>query len=161
MTGIAQIWTRTRMLVLRRGVPRDEADDLVQEAFLRLERYERDHEVRSREAFVRQAAINLTVDRARRGARSPYQDCSGVIDLAEVRDDIAAPDEELEGRAKLAHLERGLAQLPDKVRRALLMRRLDGMTFKEIARIEGQSVSAIEKQVARATLMLMKWMAGW
>jgi RNA polymerase sigma-70 factor (ECF subfamily) len=64
-------------------VPIDEADDLVQEAFLRLERYEREHEVQSREAFVMRAATNLGVDRARRVAANTVGPL-GELNLAEI-----------------------------------------------------------------------------
>jgi RNA polymerase sigma-70 factor (ECF subfamily) len=41
------------------------------------------------------------------------------------------------------------------------MRRLDDLSYAEIARRERMSVAAVEKQVARATLQLMRWMNGW
>lgn len=158
--GLEMMWRKARLAVLRRGVPSDEADDLVQEAFLRLERYERDHEVKSREAFVMRTAVNLTVDRARRAAANPVGPI-GQLDIAEIAASEALPDEQAESRARLEHLQRGLSALPEDVRRVLLLRRIDGMSFKEIALAEAMSLSAVEKKVARATLVLMKWMDGW
>lgn len=158
--GLEAVWWKARLAVVRRGVPNDEADDLVQEAFLRLQGYERDHEVQSKEAFVMRAAVNLTVDRARRVAASPVA-LIGELSLTEIEAPEALPDEQAESRAKLRHLEKGLAALPEHVRRILLLRRIDNLSFKEIAMAEGLSVSAVEKKVARATLTLMKWMDGW
>ena len=60
-----EIWRKAHGIVVRKGVPVDEADELVQEAFLKLERYERENEVRSREAFVVTAAVNMAIDRSR------------------------------------------------------------------------------------------------
>jgi len=154
------MWQKVRLAVIRRGVPIDEADDLVQEAFLRLERYEREHGVLSREAFVMRTAANLTIDRARRAAANPVASIAG-LNLAEIAAVESLPDELVESRAKLAHLQLGLAALPQDARRILLMRRIDGLSFKEIAVAEGLSVGAVEKKVARATLVLMKWMDGW
>lgn len=158
--GLESVWRKARLTVVRRGVPIDEADDLVQEAFLRLERYERDHAVRSREAFVMRAAANLTVDRARRAAANPVGPL-GVLNLSEIASAEALPDEQVESRTRLEHLQRGMATLSEDARRILLMRRIDGLSFKEIALAEGLSVAAVEKKVARATLVLMKWMDGW
>lgn len=155
-----QIWRKAHGVVVRRGVPVDEADELVQEAFLRLERYELEHEIRSKEAFVVTTAINMSIDRARGLARRGTNSLPvAELDLL-AADDVAA-DEVFESKTRLEHLEAGLATLSDKTRRILLARRLDGLSFKEIARSEGLSVSAVEKQVARATLTLMKWMDGW
>ena len=155
-----EIWRKAHGIVVRKGVPVDEADELVQEAFLKLERYERENEVRSREAFVVTAAVNMAIDRSRREAfrRTEATDVASLDMLA--ADDPGAP-EVLESRARLVHLEAGLARLSPKTRRMLLARRLDGLGFKEIAAQEGLSVSGVEKQVARATLTLMKWMDGW
>jgi RNA polymerase sigma-70 factor (ECF subfamily) len=133
---------------------------LVQEAFLRLERYEQDHQVHSREAFVMRAAANLIVDRSRRMAADPIGSVSG-LNFAEIAGSDPLPDEQAQSHARLEHLKEGLAALPEQVRRVLLMRRIDGMSFKEIAMVEGMSVSAVEKRVARATLSLMTWMDEW
>jgi RNA polymerase sigma-70 factor (ECF subfamily) len=116
--------------------------------------------VQSKEAFIMRAAANLTIDRARRAAANPVGPL-GELNVAEFAAPEALPDEQAESRARLDHLQRGLAELPDQVRRILLLRRLDELSFKEIAALEGLSVSAVEKKVARATLTLMNWMDGW
>ncbi|MFN3817234.1 sigma factor-like helix-turn-helix DNA-binding protein, partial [Brevundimonas sp.] len=46
--------------------------------------------------------------------------------------------------------------LPERTRRILLKRRLDNMSYAEIAMSEDMTVAAVEKTVARATLQLMK-----
>jgi len=159
MTTLSDMLRKARTAVLRRGVPYDEADDLVQEAFLRLEGYERAHAVRSQEAFLVSTAVNLTIDRARRQKRSPFDNVAR--NLESVPEDRAGPDEILSARARLSRLEDGMALLPERTRRILLSRRIDGTGYREIADAEGMSVSAVEKQVARATLTLMKWMHEW
>jgi RNA polymerase sigma-70 factor (ECF subfamily) len=159
MSTLSDMLRKARAAVLRRGVPHDEADDLVQEAFLRLEGYERAHAVQSKEAFLVSTAVNLTIDRARRQQRSPFD--PAARDFETVAEDRAGPDEILAARTRLRRLEEGMAQLPERTRRILLSRRLDGTGYREIAAAEGMSVSAVEKQVARATLSLMKWMQEW
>jgi RNA polymerase sigma factor (sigma-70 family) len=159
MNALSEMLRKARTAVLRRGVPSDEADDLVQEAFLRLEGYERANAVRSKEAFLVSAAVNLTIDRARRQKRSPFD--QHAVNLDSVAEDAAGPDEIVVARARLRRLEDGMAKLPERTRRILLSRRIDGVGYREIADVEGMSISAVEKQVARATLTLMKWMHEW
>jgi RNA polymerase sigma-70 factor (ECF subfamily) len=149
---------KARAAVLRRGADWDEAEDLVQEAFLRLEGYERDHVVRSREAFLVSAAVNLSIDQARRAARAPFEVADNLEALASAQ---PPPDEIVAARARLDHLRAGIERLPERTRRILLARRIDGLSFRDIAEREGASISAVEKQVARATLALMEWMDGW
>ena len=159
MSALTEMLRKARAAVLRRGVARDDADDLVQEAFLRLEGYEREHEVRSREAFLVSTAVNLSIDQGRRAARVPATIFADA--LAALPSPDATPDVVLAGRQRLAHLREGIEQLPEGTRRILLARRIDNLSFKAIAEREGLTVSAVEKRVARATLMLMQWMDGW
>lgn len=159
MTTLSDMLRKARAAVLRRGVPYDEADDLVQEAFLRLEGYERANAVRSREALLVSTAVNLTIDRVRRRERSPFDEVTR--DLEAVPAATAGPDEILSARVRLKRLEEGIAQLPERTRRILLSRRIDGTDYRRIAEAENMTVAAVEKQVARATLSLMKWMQEW
>ena len=159
MSTLSDMLRKARTAVLRRGVPADDADDLVQEAFLRLEGYERAHKVRSQEAFLVSAAVNLSIDRARRELRSPFELSPG--DLEMVAAETPGPDEILSARSRLRRLEEGIAAMPERTRLILLRRRIDGIGYREIAEEEGMSVSAVEKQVARATLALMRWMQEW
>lgn len=156
MTAIADMLRKARAVVMRRGVPAEEVDDLVQEAFVRVEQYERDHAVQSKEALLVRSAINLTIDRARQLKSAPV--AGGDELLERLVADAPGQDQVVEARARLAHLARGIDALPEQTRRILLARRIDGTPYAEIARAEGLKVRAVEQRVARATLLLTKWM---
>jgi RNA polymerase sigma factor (sigma-70 family) len=158
MPSLAEMLSKARRTVLRHGVPEEDADELVHEAFLKVERYERAHTARSKEALLVKAAVNLSIDRARRHARAPFVD---MEDLRAIADHMPDPAQIVEEQARLGHAAEGLARLPERTRRILLARRLDNLSYAEIAAAEGMSVAAVEKQVARATLQLMNWMAEW
>lgn len=159
MNRLAEMLKKARWTVLRRGAPADEADDIVQEAFARLEAYTRAHEVRSEEAFLITAATNIVRDRRRRRARSPF--VTGDVDCSMVADQQPMPDEMLRARERLRRAAAGLDQLAPDARRMLLAHRLDGLTFPAIADQEGLTVAAVEKRVARAMHFLTRWMDGW
>lgn len=158
MPGLAEMLAKAKRAVMRRGVAEQDADELVQEAFLKIERYERDGNARSREALLVTTAVNLSIDQRRRASRAPF---SEVEDIHRIADATPDPAEIVEQQERLRHAAAGLDQLPERTRRILLKRRLDGASYAEIARSEGMSVAAVEKQVARATLQLMQWMAEW
>lgn len=159
MPSLSEMLSKARRAVLRRGVSEADADELVQEAFLKVEQYERVHEARSREAVLVRTAVNLSIDQIRRRARAPFV----VHDNVHLIADQTQPDpaQIVEEQARLRHASQGLKALPERTRRILLMRRLDELSYAEIARREQMSVAAVEKQVARATLQLMQWMDGW
>ena len=158
MSTLAEMLAKARRAVLRQGIPDQDADELVQDAFLKVEQYQRTQPARSQEALLITAAVNLSIDRQRRSARAPFAE---VDDLHRIADATPGPAQIVEEQARLRHAADGLARLSERTRRILLKRRLDGMSYAEIADTEGMTVAAVEKQVARATLQLMTWMAQW
>ena len=158
MSSLAEMLAKARRAVMRRGVPAEDADELVHNAFVKVEQYERAHGAESKEALLVTAAVNLSIDRARKKRRAPFAEHDDVEAIADRAPD---PGQVVEERARLAHAARGIDQLPERTRRILLQRRLENLPFAEIARSENMSVAAVEKQVARATLQLVKWMEQW
>ena len=158
MSSLAEMMAKARRAVMRRGVSAADADEFVHDAFIKVEQYERAHAAESKEALLVTAAVNLSIDRARKKRRAPFAEHDDVEAIADGAPD---PEQVVEERARLAHAARGLDQLPERTRRILLKRRLEDLPFAEIARSENMSVAAVEKQVARATLQLMKWMEQW
>ena len=147
---------KVRSVVLRSGVAPQDADDLVQEAFVRLESYARKQEIRSQEAFLITAAVNLGRDRARHRARV-LVDNEG-FDILSLADATPLPEEQLLSQERLRRAGSGLERLDPQTRRCLLAKRLEGLTAAQIAEREKLSVAAVEKRVARALLFLTQWM---
>src|SRR5580692_3983600 len=125
-----------RSFIVRRGIGPDEADDIIQEAFARLEAYTQAKEVCSREAFLMRTAQNLVRDRARRARAAPFEN-NVALDLELVADASPQPDEIVQGRERLRRAQTGLDRLDELSRRCLLARRIDELPFGEIAAREG------------------------
>lgn len=64
------------------------------------------------------------------------------------------PQTILEGKETLTKVQQAIQALPVKQRTVLLMNRMDGLTYKEIAAVEGVSVKAIEKRMHKALVAL-------
>lgn len=142
-----------RRFLNRRRVNAAAADDLLQETFLRGFAAELKNEIREPKAYLFQIANSLVLENVRRNSRSPTQaleDCGGTDVLPD--EDQAAAEEWLEGRRKLALFVRAVAELPPQCRKAFLMRRIDGLQYKQIANRMNISVSAVEKHVTTALL---------
>ncbi|MGE5501699.1 MAG: RNA polymerase sigma factor [Ignavibacteriales bacterium] len=159
MRPVRQLISGLRLTLQKRGASADEAEDLVQEAFLKFEAYRQVGEVREPEGFVVRTALNLAVDAGRRKKRSPFS--SRALEEFAFADSAPGPDEVLQGRDRLRRLREGLEALKPRTRDMLLAQRLEGLSYAQIAAREGISVSAVEKQIARAVLFLMDWMEGW
>jgi len=159
MSGIGRLLTKLRAVVLSRGVAVDDADDIVQEAFLRLAAYTRAQEVRSEEAFLTTTAVNIANDQARRRRVAPF--LSVATDADAYADDRPQPEQWMRAKERLRRVNAGLSRLDPDVRRLVLAHRLEGLTYAEIAAREGVPVARVEKQVARAVMFLIKWSDGW
>ncbi len=150
--------SRVKTALRRRGRSEQEADDLVHEAFLRLELYQRERPVEKPEAFLMRTALNLSVDahrsRATRGEEV-------LLDDVDIIDTAPGIEEVLLSRERLRRLSECLARLNHKTRAILLAHRVDGLSYQEIGRLHGLSISSVEKQVAKATLLITAGMEGW
>lgn len=138
-----------RFLARQNRVSGPELDDQVQETFLRSFAAERKSAIDEPRAYLFQVARNIVLERRRKKQRRPelwLEDSVGADLIVDERH-IGAEDE-LDGRRKLAALTRAVAALPPQCRRAFLMRRIDGLSYKEIAARMNITVSAVEKHVA-------------
>lgn len=151
-------FARVRAALMRRGRTSDEADDLVQEAWVRLACYEKEQAVVQPEAFLMRAALNLSID-AHRARASRGEEV--VIDEVELVDAAPTAEAIMLGRERLARLSVGLGRLSEKTRDIFLAHRIDGLSYQEIARQHRLSISSVEKHIAKATLVMTSWMEGW
>jgi RNA polymerase sigma-70 factor (ECF subfamily) len=159
MTAIVDMIRKARLLLIRRGASADDAEDLVQEAFARVQAYVQTQAVEVQEALLMRTAVNVSIDHARRKRRSPFD--PREIDFAAVADAAPRQDEALRARQRLERTRAGLAQLSARARRILLAQRIEGLSYAEIAAREGMNRRAVEKQVARAVDFLTDWTDGW
>jgi RNA polymerase sigma factor (sigma-70 family) len=137
----------------RRGSSPQDAEDLVQEAVVRLFAYTRKvGEVRNTEAFLTRTAMNLAVDLHRSSRRDRFEPESvEVLDLLHLG---PAPDEVFEAEQRLQRMKEALDQVSRRTREVFFMHRLQGLSHAEIARHLGVSTSAVEKHIASALTTL-------
>jgi RNA polymerase sigma factor (sigma-70 family) len=152
------VFARVKSALMRRGRSEHDADDLVQEAWVRLACYEQEHEVLCADAFLMRTALNLSIDVGRKQARHGDE----VLDEDTVVLDMRPGAEEtLLAKERLTRLSAGLRRLNPKTRDIFLAHRIEGLSYAEIARRQNLTVSSIEKHIAKATLLTTAWMEGW
>lgn len=124
---------------------RTEAEDVTQEAMLRLWRMAPDW--RQGEAKVAtwlyRVASNLCLDRLRKSRPR------GLEEVAEPEDAAPGAVARLIEADRMQALDRALAALPDRQRQAVVLRHIEGLTNPEIAAVMDIGVEAVESLVAR------------
>ena len=137
---------------------RAEAEDVAQEAMLRLWRVAPDW--RQGEAQVStwlyRVTANLCTDRLRRRKRGGV----GLDQIAEPADPTPGAAATLQTRARLRALSDALADLPDRQAQAVSLRHLEGLSNPEIAAIMDISPRAVESLTARGKRALTALLAG-
>lgn len=154
MRRFASPFRRVKRLLLRKGTSWEDAEDLVQEAVLRLHAYTHaGNTVLDEESFVQRTALNLAID-AHRHAHTALWHPSPVEKL-DLTDFAPTPDEVLQAEQRLLRISKVLDRVGGKTREIFLMHRLQGFSHAEIAERFGVSKSAIEKHIASAFAVLM------
>jgi RNA polymerase sigma factor (sigma-70 family) len=156
MDEIRPLFQKLRRLLRSRGRDVEDADDIIQEAFLRLQVYCREHTVEKPEAFLVRTALNLSIDRARHDRTQPVD--YGVLEHLALVDPTPGPDAVYAGQKRLLHWKRGLEALSPRRREVFLLNRLEGYSFVQISEQLNISLSMVEKHAARAVLFLTEWM---
>ncbi|KQV46956.1 RNA polymerase subunit sigma-24 [Pelomonas sp. Root1217] len=153
-----RVFSKVKSALMRRGRSEHDADDLVQEAWIRLACYERDNTVEQPEAFLMRAAINLSIDAHRLSATRGEQVTLEDLVLIDGRPGV---EDELLGRERLARLSECISLLSGQTRQILLAHRIDGLSYQEIARRHGISITTVHKHIAKAVLLIAGRMEGW
>lgn len=132
---------------------RDDAHDVLQEAFQKLMNKESIREMENPRAYLYRTATNIIIDRQRRNQhhvkyiREVTSDAENV-GMAEFGN--VPPDRQIAARQELEVIYKALDELPEKCRRAFLMHREQNLKYGEIAEIMNVSVSMVEKYMIQA-----------
>jgi len=142
-----------RRFLLARRVGEADADDLLQDLFLRVETSVTGP-VRFPRAYLYQMLNNMAHTRRRTEARQQARDADWLDAPAGAETELAdlAPDPEtaLLARDHLSRVEARLDRLPERTAHVFRQYRIEGVSQKEIARDLAISLSAVEKHLQRA-----------
>ena len=136
---------------------RSEAEDVAQEAMLRLWRAAADWRADGAaqpSTWLYRVTANLCTDRLRRSARSVEL---GDEDYADAQPGAEA---RLQDAGRMAALDQALATLPDRQRQAVVLRHIEGLSNPEIAEILDVGVEAVESLTARGKRALKAALSG-
>ena len=132
-----------------------DAAEVAQEAYLRLYRLDHPEQLDNARAFLFQVASNLAVDQLRRRSLhyrflKTEQAQQGDGEPADLNANGASPEDILDAREKLQRIYRAMEKLPQRTRQAFLLHRNAGLSYTDIARELGVSVSSVEKYILQA-----------
>jgi len=141
-------------MLRRRGRRPEEAEDLVQEAFVRLLTYiDRGEKVLEPEAFLARTVFNLSVDHSRRD-RAHLRESRAIEELR-IADLSPGPEDEIANEQYVHQIRATLdSRVGRKTRDAFFLHCLEGMTYAEIGAQLNLSGRSVERHIAKAVAIL-------
>lgn len=134
---------------------RDEADDLVQEAYARVLDTKDFRAIQSPRGFVLTVVRNLAFERLRRAnvVRIDYLASLEVLDVVDPAPDSFTVSSD---RSELRQLLQLIEELPPQCGRVLRMRKIEGMAPAQIAEALSISISTVEKHIAKGLALVTR-----
>lgn len=134
-------------------------------ADLRQEAYARVFDAAGRERpvlvkpFLFQVARNLMIDRLRKQSVVSLETMAD-FDWLNVSDDKPSAENYVTARQELRLLQTALDGLPPRCRQVVVMRKVEGLSQKEVAKRMGITIETVENQVAKGMRLLAQALAG-
>ena len=131
-------------------------EDVIQEAYTILAELETVETIRYPRAYLFQVARSVIMRQVRR-ARIVSIHAVGDLERLEHPDDAASPEQHALDRDELRQLSRAIAAMPAKVREAFVLRRVDGLSQRQIAERMRISENTVETHISRGVSFLIDW----
>ena len=132
-------WLRSRFPVIR------DTDDLVQEVYARILKAHASGPIVNPRAYLFVSARNLALNQIRHMRYERPTDAA-EIDPLSIVDEICSPPEALSLNEQSEHLIAAIQSLPRRCRQVMTLRKIYGLSQKEVARRLDISVNTVEVQ---------------
>ncbi len=140
MPGEAEI----RRWLARGKVTRDDADEVIQEAYCRLSMLESVDHIKMPSAYFFSVVRNLLLRRLKRQKVVPFDT---VAEIETFEDDRPSPEQVVAGKIAYERVLQLIAALPERCQRIVRLRKIEGWSQQRIAAHLGTTEKAVEKQV--------------
>ena len=128
---------------------KDAAEDVAQEAYLKLYRLSRPNEVNCPRALLFDVATKLAIDRLRK-TRAEARSKDAEAEMNDVPDEAPRPDRRALLDEAMQHLTHVIEELQPSLRQVFVMRYVTQMPRQEIADKLHITVGAVEQRLTRA-----------
>jgi len=133
---------------------RHEAEEAVQEAFLRAIRHFDSFRGADGRAWLLRIVRNTCFTQLRR-RRSGGDGVEFDEEIHSPEEGASGPEVDLAGTIAVESVRKGLSQLAVEFREALVLRELEGLSYKEIAQVAGVPIGTVMSRLARGRKQLL------
>lgn len=160
--GLLMVFLECRSALMRlvgRIVNRHDVDDILQEAFVRSYEAAGKMTIRNPRAFLLRTAANLALNHASR-AGTRLTDSMEDLPFSSVNElwVTESPEARFEADQRFVVFCRAVGSLPPQCRQVFVLKKVYGMSQKEIADQLGIAQSTVEKHIAKGLAACRKYM---
>ncbi len=148
---------RLRARLARDRVAAQDVDELIQEAYCRLALLDGFDHIDCPYAYFFSIVRNLLIRRLRRQQVVPLE---ALAEIEAIRDEGPSPEREAAGRIEYGRVLALIARLPERCRRVVELRKIEGWSQRRIAEHLGMTEKAVEKQVWLGVKSIREALAG-
>lgn len=164
ITKIFGQYKRKLLSFIKERMPKEDAEDILQDVFLHLIQAEERDEITQVSGWLYQAARNRIIDyyRKQREEELPYSDMEQknemfIREVSEVlNDEEQSPEKDYIRAVVWEELEKALKELPAEQREVFEQTELNGISFKELAERKGIAVKTLLSRKHYAVIFLRK-----
>jgi RNA polymerase sigma-70 factor (ECF subfamily) len=144
---------------LRAAFASIDVDDVVQESYCRIAALSRVDHIDDPRQYLFRTARNVVLEQIRRSKVVSIETVSGFAELGEaMTEDAISPERVLAGRRSLERVEALISALPERARRVFRLRKIEGLSQREIATQMGISETIVENELTRGLRRILQSM---
>jgi RNA polymerase sigma factor (sigma-70 family) len=143
-----------RAWLSQRRLPRLEVDDVIQETYAVLAELEDVQHIQNSRTYMFSVAHSIVLQHVRR-LRVVSIETMAEVDRLGIYMDEVSPERRVADTQELSRIAQLIAALPDKCREAFTLRKVEGLSQREIAYRMGISENTVEKHIGKALRILM------
>ena len=131
--------------IMKMNVEQQDVDEILQESFIRVLDSDAKQHIKSPKGYLFVVSRNLVLKKLTEQSKVIHIELADAL----IEDDIDnSIERELYQKIKFERFSKVLSSLPEKYRRAILLRKLYCLSHREIAKKMDVSVSSVEKYIA-------------
>lgn len=147
-----------RARLRRLAIAEDEIDDIIQDAYFSIAKMDSISHIKSGRAYFFTAARNAFRQRIRRNNVIRI-DSMTELEALSIADDDPGPERRVTATQELARVRSLIEALPDRCRRIFELRRIEGVSQREIAMLLGVTENVVEAQATRGLKLILRALA--
>lgn len=148
-----------RTWLQRRLISLADVEDIVQECYCRLAQLTDVSHINQPRAYLFTMARNLVHQHRRSSAVVRLEAYSDLLE-EQLESSAPGPERIAVGRQEVVRLQAALATLSDRARRIFMMRKIEGMSQRQIASILGVTEAVVENDASRSLRAVLKVMTA-